>query len=181
MSKPLYLLIILLIFNPAVSAQPFASWTPGELKLSNGVVERTIKLPSGSGTFTTTAYKPVNSEFRYFMDSNTDFQFEADNTIYSGRSKWILKNIERHKDTHNGDGVAVTLSSDDKKIELTVQFLLYPSSPAIRKNLRVKNLTGKTIQLESVDVEKFEVREYGPTSHWQRRFRRNETNSSFLE
>lgn len=153
-----------MISKLGVSAQPFASWTSTELKLSNGVVERIIKLPAGPGTFTTTAYRPVDSEFRYFMDSNTDFQFEVDNTIYSGKSKWMLGNIERYKDIHEGDGVAVTLSSEDKKIELTLQFLLYPASPAVRKNLRIKNLSGKTIQLESVDIEKFEVTEYWPTT-----------------
>lgn len=43
-------------------------------------------------------------------------------------------------DKLQGDGAAVTLQSSDKKIELTLKFLLYPNSPVIRKSLVFKNL-----------------------------------------
>ncbi len=158
-------LIILLQFSAIfISAQPFAKWTKTELKLNNGVVERTIQLPAGNGNFITTLYKPAAGEFLYFTDTNTDFQFEINNRIYSGRSNWSFKNIESQIDSSGGKGVAVTLLSEDKKIELTIQFLLYPALPVIRKNLIIKNLSPQTIQLESVDVEKFEVTNYWATT-----------------
>lgn len=147
-----------------VSAQPFASWTKTELKLNNGIVERLIQLPVVKGNFITTVYKPVNDDFYYFTDSSTDFRFEINKKIYSGKDKWSLKDIERYGDPKGGDGAAVSLLSEDGKIELTVQLLLYPSSPAIRKSLRIKNLTQQTMQLESVDVEKFYVTEYSATT-----------------
>lgn len=158
------LIILMQTLTALVSAQPFASWTKTELKLSNGVVERYIQLSADKGRFITTVYKPVNGDFNYFTDSSTDFQFEINNKIYSGKDKWFLKNIERYSDSKGGDGAAVYLLSEDGKIELTVQFLLYPASAAIRKNLRIKNLTQQTIQLESVDVEKFYVTEYSATT-----------------
>ncbi|MEP7232217.1 MAG: hypothetical protein ABI691_18285 [Ginsengibacter sp.] len=158
-------LIILLQFSAIfISAQPFAKWTKTELKLNNGVVERTIQLPAGNGNFITSLYKPAAGEFLYFTDTNTDFQFEINNRIYSGRSNWSFKNIESQIDSSGGKGVAVTLLSEDKKIELTIQFLLYPALPVIRKNLIIKNLSPQTIQLESVDVEKFEVTNYWATT-----------------
>ncbi len=162
--KKLYLLLLLQYLTFFVSAQPFASWTKAELKLNNGIVERLIRLPADKGRFVTTAYKPVAGEFYYFIDSSTDFRFEANNKIYSGKNKWLFKKIERYGDTRGGDGAAIQLISEDRRIELTIQFLLYPGSPAIRKNLHIKNLTQQTIQLESVDIEKFDVAEYSPTT-----------------
>jgi alpha-galactosidase len=153
------------IFSLTVSAQPFAVWTKTELKLNNGVVERRIKLPDDTSGFITTSYKPVTGDYWYFEKSNTDFQFEVNSKVYSGKGNWIFKNVNKHTDTNRGDGAAVTLVSADKKIELTLQFLLYTGLPVIRKNLIIKNLTGQTIRLESVDVEKFEVVEYWPTTY----------------
>src|ERR1051326_4333365 len=150
----------------AVFAQPFASWTKRELRLSNGIVERIIQLPPGTGSFTTTLYKPVQGEFKYFDSRSTDFQFEADHIVYSGKGNWTLKGITRHTDSNSGDGATVTLLSEDNKIELTLQFLLYPGMPVIRKNLGIKNLSLKTIQIESVDVEKFEVPFYDTATHF---------------
>ncbi|MBC7722925.1 MAG: alpha-galactosidase, partial [Pedobacter sp.] len=150
-----------------LKAQPFATWTDTELKLSNGIVERTIMVPSKNGSFTTTSYKPVKGIFNYFQKSNTDFQFEINSKIYSGKSNWIFKNIAQHSDAKNGDGAAITIISEDEKVEVTVQFLLYKGSPVIRKNLVIKNLTNELVSLESVDVEKFETTDYyAPTFSW---------------
>ena len=150
-----------------VMAQPFASWTNNELILNNSLVQRTIKLPSGTGSFVTVSYKPVRGNFNYFEPINTDFQFELNNKIYSGRSNWILKTLVQYIDSKSGDGAAVTLLSEDEAIELTVQFLLYPGSPVIRKNLIIKNLSQQTLKLESVDVERFDITDYwAPTFSW---------------
>jgi alpha-galactosidase len=157
--------IYLFVFLLATSAQPFAVWTKTELKLSNGVVERIIKLPADKGAFITASYKPVTGDYWYFEKSNTDFQFEVNGKVYSGKGNWLFKNISKLTDTKQGDGAAITLLSADKKIELTLQFLLYPDLPVIRKNLIIKNLSAQTIQLESVDVEKFDITEYWATTY----------------
>jgi len=129
-------------------------------KLNNGIVERTIILPTGNGPFITKSYKPVKGAFNYFTDTNKDFQFEANGKMYSGKSEWRLKSIAGLTDTKEGNGARVTLVSEDKKIEVSVHFLLYPHSPAVRKALVIKNISSETINLESVDVEKFDVTKY---------------------
>lgn len=165
--KQLALIGCMLLINLVVKAQPFASWTKNELILNNGLVQRVIKLPAHSGPFVTISYKPANGDFKYFESINTDFQFEVNNKIYSGKSNWMLKNVIRYSDSRSGDGAAVTLLSEDKMIELSVQFLLYPGSPTIRKNLIIKNLSRQTVILESVDVEKFDITAYwAPTFSW---------------
>ncbi|CAN5572669.1 hypothetical protein BH10BAC4_BH10BAC4_05440 [soil metagenome] len=154
------LLIILIVFSIEIissNAQtPFATWTNTELKLSNGVVQRTIKLPSPTnGNYLTTSYKPVEGEFRYFTGANGEFQFEINDLPYSGNGKWTLLRVSQASDGRKGDGAAVTLLSDDKKIEVTLRYLLYPNLPVIRKKLSVKNLSSGRARLESVDVERF--------------------------
>ncbi|MES1213878.1 MAG: alpha-galactosidase [Bacteroidota bacterium] len=155
----------LLLITSIISAQPFASWTNNELKLNNGIIERTIKLPPGTGHFITSTYKPVKGDFYYFEKINTDFQFEVNHVVYSGIGKWVLIEITKLTDSRQGDGAAVRLLSADSKVELTVQFLLYPGLPVIRKNLLIKNFTQQTVTLESVDVEKFDVTEYSATTY----------------
>jgi len=162
------ILLILLSFglftaNLAVSS-PFARWTTTELILNNGIVQRIIQLPAPEGNLLTTSYKPVNGEFKYFLPSNTDFQFEVNGTTYSGKDEWHLVEVKSITDIHEGDGAAVILVSRDKKIELTLKFLLYPNLPVIRKSLVVKNLGNSSVSLESVDVEKFNVTGYYATT-----------------
>lgn len=136
---------------------PFATWTKSILTLDNGIVRRLIQLPEGNGNFFTSSYKPVNGEFRYLSKSNAEFQFEANGVVYSGKSEWNLVEIKKINDNREGDGASVTLLSKDKKIKLILNYLLYPNSPAIRKNLVIHNLTSELIRIESIDVEKLEV------------------------
>ncbi len=164
MKETIYLLTTLLLTGVGLSAQPFASWTKTQLKLSNGIVERIIELPGDSGHFLTTSYKPVNGPFNYFTNRNTDFQFVVDDSVYSGNSNWRQENITCFTDAHQGDGAAVTLISSDNKIELAIEFLLYPGQPVIRKNLVLKNLSLNTLRLESVDIEKFNMSFYNPST-----------------
>ncbi|WP_375444781.1 glycoside hydrolase family 36 protein [uncultured Fibrella sp.] len=144
---------------------PFAKWTNTELLLNNGLVQRTIKLPSAAaGTFLTTSYKPVAGEFKYFQKTNADFQFELNDKVYTGSDEWQLVTVQKITDERQGDGAAATLRSKDGAAEVTVNFLLYPGLPVIRKSLTVKNLANEPVRLESVDVEKFTATAYYATT-----------------
>jgi len=165
MKKFFLLIIFILAALSGYSINPFAKWTKTELILCNGVVRRTIKLPAAGGTFLTTSYKPLNGTYNSLSDTCTDFQFEVDDVIYSGRGYWDIVKIQVITDDNEGSGAEVRLLSRDKKIELSLKFLMYPNSPAIRKSLVVKNLTDKPVKLESVDIEKFEVPPYYPVTY----------------
>ncbi len=155
---------IFLFTAAAAIAQPYASWTASELKLNNGLVERIVKLPGTKGSLSTTSYKPIQGDFKYFTKNSTDFQFEVNGKSYNGKSNWALKNISPISDARQGSGAAVTLISEDGSIELSIRYLLYPNLPVIRKNLVIRNLTRQTQVIESVDIEKFEVDNYWPTT-----------------
>ncbi len=155
------LLSIFLAVGITTNAQnQFATWTDIELKLFNGIVQRTIQLPSSKGGFITTSYKPVKGEFNYFTEANIEFKFEVNDAAYSGKSNWTVVNIKQSSDNKGGDGAEVKLLSEDKRIELTIQFLMYPDLPVIRKKLTIKNLSNEMVRLESVDVERFTTVNY---------------------
>lgn len=164
MKNLICMLTICFLSIQVVSASPFAKWTKTELTLDNGVVQRVIKLPAENGNFITTLYKPVSGAFSYFLSENTDFQFEINGIVYSGKTNWNLVDVKAITDTLQGDGSAVTLQSGDKKIELTLRFLLYPNLPVIRKSLLIKNLDNSEVSVESVDVEKFNISGYHPAT-----------------
>jgi len=165
MKKAIILVLLILTVTEIYGViNPFAKWTKIELVLCNGVVRRIIKLPTQDGRFLTVTYKPVNGNYSSLSDTCTDFQFEVNDIIYSGSGRWELVNIQVITDDNEGSGAAIKLISQDKKVELTLKFLMYPNSPAISKSLIVKNLTDKTVKLESVDVEKFEVPGYYPVT-----------------
>ena len=162
--KVVNIMLLICLFNANLYAQPFSKWTDTALVLNNGLINRTIKLPAKEGPLLTTVYAPVSGEFKYFKKENTDFQFEVNGIVYSGRSKWQFVAIKSIQDGRQGDGAAVTLKSTDQKNELTIAFLLYPTPPVIRKQLLVKNLTNEPVSLESVDIEKFEFIGYYPAT-----------------
>ncbi len=163
MKKLLSVLLVSILLSSETLAQ-FAKWNDNELILNNGLVERKISLPSTDGKFITTSYKPLDGEFKYFTANNIDFQFEFGGEIYSGNSNWKLINIEASTDSLKGNGAIVSLQSGDDKLQVSIKFLLYPNLPVIRKSLIVKNLGVEESALESVDVERFSVTGYQPTT-----------------
>lgn len=151
--------------SPPPPQPPFARWTTTELRLDNGLVQRTIALPTASSaTFQTTSYKPVVGNFPYFLPRSDDFQFEVNDSAYSGAGDWILVSVETKTDAKQGDGAAVTLRSKDGNVAVTIMYLLYPGLPVVRKYLTVNNLTRLPVRLESVDVEKLSVTPYFATT-----------------
>jgi alpha-galactosidase len=164
--KGIFLLIaIQILFSTFIySANSFANWTKSELTLDNGIVKRIIKLPVENGNLNTTLYKPVAGDFKYFLPSNVDFQFEINGKTYSGNTNWSMVAVKSVSDQLQGEGAAVIMRSEDKKIELTLKFLMYPKLPVIRKSLIVKNLTGEEAALEDVDIEIFNVTNYQSTT-----------------
>jgi len=161
----IFFLLFQALANIYGGINPFAKWTKNELVLCNGIVRRTIRLPADEGRFTTVSYKPVNGSFSYLADTCTDFRFELNGIAYSGRDLWKLVAVQVITDENEGSGAAVTIRSHDRKVEVTLKFLMYPNSPAVRKSLVIKNLGDDIAMLESVDVEKLEVPGYYPVTY----------------
>jgi len=143
---------------------PYATWTDENLYLNNGIVMREFQLPLTWGPFLTSSYKPVIGDYKYFLTINQDFRFEAEGQVYSGKSMWKVKQIRRIQDELQGDGVEVSLLSQDLKLSVILHYLMYPNSPVIRKKIEIKNLSTTDIKLESIDVEVLETIGYYPAT-----------------
>ncbi len=165
--KRLVLIALFISVNIPVATAQYATWIDDTLVLNNGLVERVIVLPSAStrdAHFVTTSYQPVTGKFDFFRNENPDFSFQLDDIQYTGLSDWTLVRVQGLKDDFESDGAKVILRSKDAKVELEINFLLYPELPVIRKSLTVKNLTDASVSLESVDIEKFLVTDYYPST-----------------
>lgn len=147
------------------SQTTYAHWNQTELVLNNGMVKRTIHLPQGTNSVGTTEYKPLRGAYNYFENINPEFSFELNHKLYTGSNLWTLLEILPVTDTKQGKGAIIKLLSDDKLVEVGLQYLLYPNLPIIRKNITVKNLSDNTFTLESVDVEKLTVTPYYATTY----------------
>ena len=166
-NRKLWILLGLQVFiwQLSTAQESFVSWTTSELMLNNSLVQRSIKLPAPTGSISTKVYKPTQGEFKYFEQNSPEFQFEYNGKVYSGLGEWTLQNIQKITDTKDGQGAAVTLLSQDKQVEITLHYLLYPQSPVLRKKLSIKNLSTSTGALESVDVENLKVGVYYPNAY----------------
>ena len=104
MRKVIFIILLATVsLKTNCTVNPFAKWTKTELVLDNGIVQRTIKLPSPEGSFLTTSYKPVTGEFNYFLKTITDFQFEVNDVVYSGKGTWKISDIKIITDTKDGN------------------------------------------------------------------------------
>jgi alpha-galactosidase len=166
MKKAIIFTLLLLALTDSYGViNHFAKWTNNELVLCNGLIRRIIMLPSTEGRFLTVSYKPMSGSFSFLADTCSDFRFELNDISYSGRDLWKMVSVNVITDENEGSGAAVTLRSHDLKVEVTIKFLLYPNSPALRKSLVVKNLDEKIARFESVDIEKLEVPAYYPVTY----------------
>ena len=143
--------------------------------LSNGVVARTIRLPTSERpTFGTVDFRTVAARSRYFTGEDGKFEADADefgfvanDTAYSGKTGWTLRGIADAADALHGRGVDIVLGSADGRVEATLRYLLYPALPVVRKTLTVRNLGAAALKLENVDVECFNFDFYWPaTMSW---------------
>jgi len=142
----------------------FVSWDDKQVILDNGLVKRTIQLPNKKGPYHTKEYRPKEGEFLYFPEKNKDFQFEWNGKVYSGLDDWSLEGIENTSDELGGTGVLVHLLHQEAQVKISIRYLMYPDLPVIRKRLVFENLSDELAQLESVDVERFSVTGYQPTT-----------------
>ena len=135
---------------------------PGELLLTNGLFVRKMELPEVNGKYLLKEYRPVTGDFPFFDEGGEEFSFLLNGVLYSGSTGWTLLAIAEAE-----DGVAVTLLSTDKAVQVELTYRWYPDLPVVRKSLRIQNHTGAEQRLESVDVEHFAVSEYfAPTFSW---------------
>jgi alpha-galactosidase len=154
-------LVLPIVFVAAnASAEPVGRWADNTLVLDNGVVSRKCVYDAKRQALQSIELKLSGGKSNYFGRSSDEFSFEIDGIPCQGSSGWEVKSVEPLKDSQSGEGVAVTLHSaalNPVKIEVKIDYLLYPKLPVIRKRLCLKNIADKEIKVESVDVERLRI------------------------
>ena len=150
--------IILFALLTAVrgSEDPVARWSENSLVLDNGAVLRKIVYDAKKHAIRTTELKLPGNKFNFVGRSCEEFAFEIDGKTCRGNSGWEVKSVTPMTAEHEGQGATVVLQStatNPAKIELKIDYLLYPKLPVVRKRLVLKNLADQEVKLESLDVE----------------------------
>jgi alpha-galactosidase len=136
---------------------PVGRWSNNTLVLDNGAVQRKIVFDAKKRAIRTTELKLAGDDFNFLGRSPApEFSFEIDGNVCRGDSGWEVASVTPASAELDGRGAAVVLRSagaNPAKVEITIEYLLYPKLPVIRKKLALKNLAEKEVKLESLDVE----------------------------
>ena len=153
----------------AASEAPFGSRENSALTLDNGVVERPIACNPQSGAFLTTGLKIKGPESEnYLPEGGREFQFTLNGKPVTRDSHWDMIEVAAARDSHEGEGMAVTLAGDapeNQGLEITITYLLYPELPVIRKRIAFRNRGAEALDLESLEVEHQKLA-WGNTHIW---------------
>ena len=146
--------ITLLFFAPFLNGQEYATWKDNSLTLNNGVVNREIIIENGQ--IHTKSLKIKGSDLNFDSQESKEFSLEIDGKVCDGESGWNLISFNSATDSHKGAGATVRLQGlkEFEGIVAEITYLLYPDLPVIRKQINLRNNSGKEIRIESFDIEK---------------------------
>lgn len=160
-------------FGATLRARTTAITRDGEiLTLSNGLIRRVLRLPTTEKPrLATIDYRPVAERSKFFTGAEKEraweapeFGFRLNAVDYGPSTVWQLIAVKPASDRNQGEGVTVTLRSEDGFVQVDVRYLLYPDSPVVRKRLSISSLGNEPAKLEDVDVESFALEEYYPST-----------------
>lgn len=126
---------------------------PAELRLDNGVIERVVALGPAIGT---TSFRLKGDERDFVREGSREIALTIHGRRHDGSSGFRVAGVTRQD---GGDGSTVhrvRLVGDGRRtprVEIEIEYILYPDLPVVRKRLSVKNLGKRRLRLEAVDVE----------------------------
>lgn len=150
----IFYFLVLCLLETSLHAQDFASWQNHSLILNNGVVTREIVVENGS--IRTKSLKIKGNDLNFDSEQSKEFSLEIDGKLCDGESGWNLISFDKADDARKGKGATVKLQGTKvfAGIEADITYLLYPDQPVIRKQIKIRNNSGKEIRIESFDIEK---------------------------
>jgi alpha-galactosidase len=159
MKKTLLLLLLnCLTLYRVLADPPFAKWNKQSLTLDNGLVKRIVELPYTEKTEIQTNSVELSGAVKGFVRPvNDEFLFASDGMMLTGKSGWNLIEVKELSDLHQGNGATIILkgiSPENRNLELSISYLLYPKSPVIRKRIGFRNSGKSDLKIESLEIEK---------------------------
>ena len=146
------LISVLICF--VVDAQDYAVRESGDrLVLDNGAIKRVINLNSEKGGIVTGSMTLKNSKSDFIAEGTREFSIDVDGETVTGLDKWIVSDVSIIKDERKGSGATIVLNHPDKKLRVSLTYLLYPDLPLVRKKISIENLGNEEIKVEAPDIE----------------------------
>lgn len=126
---------------------------PDMVVLDNGKITRVIELDRTKGTVSSSSLKLSGGPSEFLATGSEEFSFFADGKKYCGLDKWKVVDTKPYQDDHGGNGASLTVENQEEKIRITINYVLYPELPLVRKNLVIENTGSREIIIESLDIE----------------------------
>jgi len=150
-------LILLIAFLIPVSfpllSQQFASLEKDRVVLDNGKIVRIIELDKSKGTIVSSSLKMKDGTGEFMAPGSEEFSFLVNGRKVSGNDRWIVTDTKHISDAHGGHGASIAARNTELNISLTINYILYPGLPLIKKNLIIENVGKADLNIESVDIE----------------------------
>ncbi len=152
MKKYLFLLFTIALSVP-LQAQKFTKVTDKSISLDNGVINREILIDSGR--IYTQAFTLHDGESYCIPANSKEFSFTVNDEQFSGFSGWTIEKAISIVDNTGGEGVSVLLreKSNKPRIQIEINYMIYPDLPLIRKWMKIENISNEDLKLESLTTE----------------------------
>ena len=106
------------------------------MKVSNGVIDRTVTCSEGH--VTGTEYKLNDSGS--LIGSSQEFSFLANDELYSGESQWTGFQLRDTVTASGGQGQILSFTDPKRTLLVELSYLTFPDLPLVSKTLTVRNL-----------------------------------------
>jgi len=149
-------LFLLLFVNLSGSASEFTSWDGEKLTLDNGSIQRVLLWDQEMGSFTTKSLQPSGSDKSFTREDSKEFHFLLNDVFVTGNNQWKVISYNPVTNNTDGQGCIITLAGDEeinRKLEISITYMLYPELPLIRKKMTFRNTGTEEFNIESLDVE----------------------------
>ena len=132
--------------------QSFFSQHNNIITLNNGVIKRELIIRNDSLICTSLSLRA--SSFNYIRNS-FDFSLLINDHSYNGFSGWKLTDVKPIQDSSGGNGMQIILQSkrDTTSLQITLNYILYPNLPIIRKWISIRNTSAADMKIEALNIE----------------------------
>lgn len=137
-----------------------------KLILGNGVITRIVNLADAKGGIVTESMKLAAGKSDFLAEGSYEFSFLSDDKLITGTDKWVVVKINLINDEFGGNGASVILDHPSGILRITVNYLLYPKLPLVKKNIVIVNRGKKEIKIEAPDIESLKFAGDDGTNTW---------------
>ena len=143
------------MFPVILNAQDYYRISQNGITLDNGSIRRDISI---AGTRVGCSDLYLTGMKDNFLSGSKEFSFSLNGRKIDGSSGWKMTSAEKIIDGMKGNGVKIVLKAEAADLELSLNYMLYPSLPLIRKWIGFRNTGNAEYRIEDLNIEDLETR-----------------------